>query len=75
VHRAVIAAGERFSGATVHVVDEEYDHGPIVLQRTVEVSPDDSPETLAEKVLRIEHEIYPEAIRMISTRIQKTDRT
>jgi phosphoribosylglycinamide formyltransferase 1 len=63
VHEAVLAAGERVSGATVHVVDEEYDHGPVVLQRTVEVSADDTPETLAAKVLEIEHALYPEAIR------------
>ena len=63
VHEAVIAAGEKFSGATVHLVDEEYDHGPIILQKRVIVSPGDTPETLAAKVLKIEHEIYPEAIR------------
>jgi phosphoribosylglycinamide formyltransferase-1 len=66
VHEAVIASGEKLSGATVHIVDEEYDHGAVVLQRTVEVSPDDTPETLAAKVLRIEHELYPEAIRIFA---------
>ncbi len=67
VHEAVIAAGDRISGATVHIVDEEYDHGSIVLQKTVSVAPDDTPETLAAKVLEIEHEIYPEAIRRLAT--------
>ena len=67
VHEAVIAAGDRLSGATVHFVDEEYDHGSIVLQKTVSVAPDDTPETLAAKVLDIEHEIYPEAIRRLAT--------
>jgi phosphoribosylglycinamide formyltransferase 1 len=67
VHEAVIAAGERLSGATVHFVDEEYDHGPIVLQKTVSVAADETPETLAAKVLDIEHEIYPEAIRRLAT--------
>ncbi len=62
VHEAVIAARESISGATVHVVDEEYDRGPIVAQKSVVVSPGDTPETLAEKVLRIEHEIYPQAL-------------
>lgn len=62
VHRAVIASGNRVSGATVHVVDEVYDHGAIVLQKTVPVSPDDTAETLAKKVLAVEHELYPEAI-------------
>ncbi len=66
VHEAVIKSGNRISGATVHIVDEEYDRGPIVLQRTVGVSNDDSPETLAAKVLKIEHQIYPEAIRLFA---------
>lgn len=63
VHEAVIAARCTESGATVHLVDEEYDHGPIVLQRRVPVMPGDTPDTLAERVLAVEHEIYPEAIR------------
>jgi phosphoribosylglycinamide formyltransferase 1 len=67
VHEAVIAAGDRISGATVHFVDEEYDHGSIVLQKTVSVTREDTPETLAAKVLDIEHEIYPEAIRRLAT--------
>ena len=66
VHEAVIAAKEKFSGATVHIVDEEYDHGAIALQKTVEVAPDDTAETLAAKVLKIEHEIYPEALKMFA---------
>jgi phosphoribosylglycinamide formyltransferase-1 len=63
VHEAVVAKREPVSGATVHYVDEEYDHGKIILQKTVPVSPDDTPESLAAKVLEIEHEIYPEALR------------
>jgi phosphoribosylglycinamide formyltransferase-1 len=66
VHEAVVAAKEQFSGATVHIVDEEYDHGAIVLQKKVEVAPDDTAETLAAKVLKIEHEIYPEALKMFA---------
>jgi phosphoribosylglycinamide formyltransferase-1 len=66
VHEAVIASGETISGATVHVVDEEYDHGPIVLQREVRVSANDTPESLAAKVLAVEHQVYPEAIRMFA---------
>jgi phosphoribosylglycinamide formyltransferase-1 len=50
VHRAVLAAGEVESGATVHLVDGEYDTGPIVAQRRVGVLPSDTPETLAERV-------------------------
>lgn len=66
VHEAVIASGAKKSGATVHIVDEEYDRGPIVLQQTVDVAESDTPETLAEKVLKIEHQIYPEAIRLFA---------
>lgn len=66
VHEAVLANRDTVSGATVHIVDEDYDHGPIVLQETVPVAPDDTPETLAEKVLEIEHRIYPEALRLFA---------
>ncbi len=59
VHEAVIASGVKVSGASVHLVDEEYDRGPIVMQKTVDVAPDDTPDSLAAKVLTIEHEIYP----------------
>jgi phosphoribosylglycinamide formyltransferase-1 len=66
VHAAVIASGAKESGATVHMVDEVYDRGAIILQKRVAVSPDDTAESLAKKVLEIEHEIYPEAIRMFA---------
>ena len=66
VHEAVLKAGEAVTGATVHLVDEEYDHGPIVLQRRVQVEPGETPETLAVKVLSVEHELYPEAIRLFA---------
>lgn len=66
VHEAVVASGERVSGATVHLVDEQYDHGKILLQRTVALSEGETPDSLAEKVLRIEHELYPEALRQIA---------
>ena len=63
VHEAVIASGAKLSGATVHLVDEEYDRGAIVLQKAVPVEEHDTPETLAAKVLKIEHEIYPLALK------------
>ena len=63
VHQAVLASGAKLSGATVHLVDEEYDRGPIVLQKTVAVDEYDTPETLAAKVLKVEHEIYPLALK------------
>jgi len=66
VHEAVLRAGENVSGATVHFVDEEYDHGAVVLQRTVPVLAGDTPATLAARVLETEHAIYPEALRMIA---------
>ncbi|MBM4169254.1 MAG: phosphoribosylglycinamide formyltransferase [Ignavibacteria bacterium] len=63
VHQTVIASGATVSGASVHIVDEEYDRGPIVIQKQVHVYPDDTPESLAERVLTVEHEIYPQAIK------------
>jgi phosphoribosylglycinamide formyltransferase-1 len=66
VHEAVIAAGETKSGATVHMLDEEYDHGPIVMQQMIQVAPDDTAESLAAKVLKVEHQLYPEAIRLFA---------
>jgi len=63
VHEAVIAAGAKVSGATVHLVDEAYDRGPIVLQKSVEVTADDDAASLAVKVLKIEHELYPLALK------------
>lgn len=73
VHEAVIASGERVSGATVHYVDEEYDRGPIVLQKTVPVLPGDTPESLAARVLALEHELYPEAISIIARNAGQRD--
>ena len=62
VHTAVIAAGETESGATVHLVNEEYDKGRIVLQGKVPVLPGDTPEVLAARVLECEHAVYPDAL-------------
>jgi phosphoribosylglycinamide formyltransferase-1 len=66
VHRAVLAAGRKVSGATVHLVDEEYDRGAIVLQRQVAVAPHETPESLAAKVLAVEHALYPEALKLFA---------
>jgi phosphoribosylglycinamide formyltransferase-1 len=66
VHEAVIANRDAVSGATVHLVDEEYDRGAIVLQERVDVSPNDIPESLAEKILKIEHTLYPKAINLFA---------
>ena len=62
VHRAVIEAGKKESGPTVHLVDEEYDTGAIVAQQHVPVLPDDTPERLAERVLQAEHDLLPRVI-------------
>ena len=76
VHRAVIEHGARWSGATVHLVDEHYDTGPIVLQQPVPVYPDDTPDDLAARVLAVEHRIYPEALRLFAEdRIRLDGRT
>jgi phosphoribosylglycinamide formyltransferase-1 len=62
VHEAVVKAGEKESGASVHWVDEHYDHGAVIIQEKISVSPEDTPEVVAAKVLNVEHKIYPEAI-------------
>ncbi len=67
VHEAVLAAGVRWTGATVHLVDEQYDTGPIVLQDVVPVLATDTPQTLAARVLVTEHALYPEALRLFAT--------
>jgi phosphoribosylglycinamide formyltransferase-1 len=62
VHEAVIAAGEPISGITIHRVNERYDEGAIIAQYTVEVSPNDTPDTLATKIHALEHRYFPEVI-------------
>lgn len=66
VHRAVIKSGDAESGATVHLVNENYDEGVILSQATVPVAKDDTPETLAAKVLIKEHKLYPITLAKIS---------
>jgi phosphoribosylglycinamide formyltransferase-1 len=68
VHEAVIEYGVKVSGVTVHIVDEQYDTGPVVLQRTAKILDDDTPETLQKRLLKIEHKIYPEAIKLFETK-------
>ncbi len=62
VHEAVLASGEKESGCTVHFCDDEFDTGPIILQRRCPVLPGDTPETLAARVFEEEKRAYPEAI-------------
>lgn len=66
VHEAVLAYGAKVSGCTVHFADNQYDHGPIILQRAVPVLDDDTPATLAARVFEQECEAYPEAIRLFA---------
>jgi formyltetrahydrofolate-dependent phosphoribosylglycinamide formyltransferase len=66
VHEAVLQAGVRISGVTVHLVDEEYDHGPIVLQRGVFVNYDDTADSLGERVHDVEYQIYMDAIKLFA---------
>jgi len=66
VHEAVLASGIKTSGCTVHFVDKEVDHGPIILQRSVPIMPNDTPDTLAARVLKEEHIAYSQAISMIA---------
>jgi phosphoribosylglycinamide formyltransferase 1 len=72
VHSAVLAAGDKVTGATVHYVDKEYDSGDIIVQESCEVGPDDTPETLARRVREIEHRIYPKAIGMVAEAIRSS---
>ena len=62
VHAAVLASGASESGASVHFVDEEYDRGPVVAHRRVPVLESDTPESLAARVLDVEHQLYPSAV-------------
>lgn len=61
VHEAVLASGAKVSGVTVHFVDEEYDAGTVLAQWPVPVLPDDTPDVLAARVIRVEHLLYPRA--------------
>jgi len=66
VHEAVIASGAAESGVSVHLVDDEYDRGPVVAQWRVPVEKSDTPESLAARVLAVEHVVYPRVIEMVA---------
>lgn len=66
VHEAVLARGVKLSGCTVHFADNEYDHGPIIIQRAAPVLETDTPEILAARVFEAECQAYPEAIRLFA---------
>lgn len=67
VHEAAIERGVKVSGCTVHFVDNEYDHGPIIAQRCVPVLSDDTPSSLAARVFEQECQLYPEVIRLVAS--------
>ena len=66
VHEAVIASGAKESGVTVHLVDDDYDRGPIVAQWRIPVEPSDTADKLAARVLNVEHVVYPRTIEMVA---------
>ena len=74
VHEAVLASGATESGVTIHYVDEHYDRGPIIAQRRVPVHPDDTPDSLAARVLAAEHELLPEVVLDLARNIQHKGR-
>lgn len=66
VHEAVVSRGCKVSGVTVHIVDEIYDHGPIVAQRCVPVEEGDTADSLAARVLKVEHQLYAESLQLFA---------
>lgn len=73
VHEAVLAAGEEETGVTVHLVDEEYDTGPILAQERIAVEPGETPESLAARVLAVEHHLLPHVVFDLARRIREND--
>ena len=65
--------GVKVSGCTVHFVDEGLDSGPIILQGAVPVLPGDTVESLSERILQVEHQIYPEAVRLVASELVKVN--
>ena len=72
-HERVLADGAKTHGCSVHLVTAELDDGPVLLQKAVQVLPDDTPDSLAARVLIEEHKIYPKALAMLAGRLAKKD--
>jgi phosphoribosylglycinamide formyltransferase-1 len=70
VHTAVIEAGEKESGISIHYVDEQYDHGPLIFQARCNITPEDTPDSLAQKIHLLEYEHYPRIIEKVITNLQ-----
>ena len=66
VHEAVIASGARLTGPTVHFVEDRFDEGPVIVQMPIPVDPTDTPESLARRVLAVEHKLYPEVVEAVA---------
>ena len=66
VHEAVLASGVRLTGPTVHFVDERFDEGPTIVHFPISVEPTDTPESLAKRVLYVEHHLYPFVIDLVA---------
>jgi phosphoribosylglycinamide formyltransferase-1 len=76
VHEAAISYGVKLSGATVHFVSADVDGGAIIMQRAVEVKPDDTPETLQARILKEEHKMLPLCVKLLCEgKVQKNGRT
>jgi len=75
VHEAVIASGAEETGVTVHLVDNDYDRGPIIAQWRVRVDKSDTADTLAARVLNVEHVVYPRAVEMVAILQQLEQKT
>lgn len=71
VHKAVIMAGEKETAVTIHLVDEIYDHGQVIAEKKVPVFPEDIPDELAARVLKVEHELYPQVIQSLVEKYRK----
>ncbi len=74
VHQAVLDAGVKVTGCTVHFVDNEYDHGPIIWQQPVPVFDDDTADTLAKRVFEVEKEAYPHVLQLLAAGRHQTRR-
>jgi phosphoribosylglycinamide formyltransferase-1 len=70
VHRSVLDSGDKETGVTVHLVNEDYDQGAILAQRRLPVLPDDSPESLAGRVLELEHDLYWRVVKEVAAGLQ-----
>ncbi|MQF64500.1 phosphoribosylglycinamide formyltransferase [SAR202 cluster bacterium AC-409-J13_OGT_754m] len=67
IHKSVLSSNEKFTGVTIHLVDEQYDHGPIIAQKRIAIMKEDTLESLEQRVLSHEHELYVNTLRQIAS--------